>query len=62
MKVPTTATISVEEMADLLGVSRGTAYAMANDGRVEVIRAGRAIRVLTTPLLAKLGLTVEATA
>lgn len=37
--------ISVEEAAYMLGVSRGTAYMLASDGRLPTMRFGRCVRV-----------------
>jgi excisionase family DNA binding protein len=38
-------TISVEEAARILGISRGTAYAHAHDGSLPTIRLGRRLLV-----------------
>lgn len=51
------ATLSVEEAANLVGISRTKAYAMAKEGDFfEVItdRSGNRIRVLARPLYIKL--------
>lgn len=56
------ATISVEEAAELLGLSRPSAYAQANrflesggEEGIPVLRFGRRLRVPSAPLLALLG-------
>ena len=41
--------------ASVLGIGRALSYAMAADGRLPIIRCGRAVRVSTTRLLAMLG-------
>jgi excisionase family DNA binding protein len=38
-------TIRVEEAAELLGISRGAAYARANDGSLPTIRLGKRLLV-----------------
>ena len=38
--------ISVEEAADMLGIGRSKAYEAARDGRLPVVRWGRALRVV----------------
>jgi excisionase family DNA binding protein len=38
-------TVSVEEAARILGISRGAAYAYANDGSIPTIRLGRRLLV-----------------
>jgi len=48
-------TISVEEAADLLGVSRSAAYRAAKAGQLKTLRMGRKLRVPTAPLLRMLG-------
>lgn len=48
-------TISVDDYALLIGVSRPRAYANINEGRVEVQRDGRKVSVLVAPLLEALG-------
>lgn len=50
-------TITVEEAAVVLGVSRNSAYQAVADGVLEVIRVGRRILVLVAPLERKLGIT-----
>ncbi len=52
-------TITVEEAAELLGVSRTSAYRAVGRGEIPVIRIGRRLLVPTGKLLAMLG--VEAT-
>jgi hypothetical protein len=52
-------TCDVEDAADLLGISRGLAYAEARKGSLAgapVLRVGHRLRVVTAPLLAALGL------
>jgi hypothetical protein len=52
-------TTDVETAAGLLGISRGLAYQEAAKGSlagVPVLRVGHRLRVLSTPLLAALGL------
>jgi excisionase family DNA binding protein len=49
-------TISVEEAAVLLGVSRSAAaYRAANAGQLQTFRMGRRLLVPTAPLLGMLG-------
>lgn len=48
-------TISVEEAAELLGLSRPTAYRAISNGQLPVMRFGRRLRVPTAPLLELLG-------
>ena len=48
-------TISVEEAAGLLGVSRSAAYRAAKAGQLKTLRMGRKLRVPTAPLLRMLG-------
>lgn len=48
-------TISVERAAQLLGVSRGSAYKAAAAGDVPTIRVGRRMLVPTAELLRMLG-------
>jgi len=48
-------TISVEEAAGLLGVSRSAAYRAAKAGQLTTLRMGRRLRVPTAPLLRMLG-------
>jgi excisionase family DNA binding protein len=50
-------TITVEEAAEVLGVSRNSAYQAAADGTLPVIRVGRRILVLVGPLEGMLGVT-----
>lgn len=40
-------TASVPETAELLSVSRGAVYAMANDGRLDSLRIGRRVVIKT---------------
>jgi excisionase family DNA binding protein len=47
--------LTVPEVAQLLRINRGRAYAMANDGTLPgVIRIGRSIRVDRDQLIARL--------
>jgi excisionase family DNA binding protein len=56
-------TITVEEAAELLGISRGHAYQMAREGSIPCIRLGRRFVVVRHRLLAMLdGETDEQTA
>jgi excisionase family DNA binding protein len=48
-------TISVEEAAMLLGVSRSAAYRAAKAGQLVTFRVGRRLLVPTAPLLRMLG-------
>ena len=48
-------TISVEEAALLLGVSRSAAYRAAKAGQLRTFRMGRRLLVPTAPLLRMLG-------
>jgi excisionase family DNA binding protein len=48
-------TISVEEAAELLGISRSAAYRAAKAGQLATLRIGRKPRVPTAPLLRMLG-------
>jgi excisionase family DNA binding protein len=48
-------TISVEEAAELLGISRSAAYRAAKTGQLRTLRMGRKLRVPTAPLLRMLG-------
>lgn len=48
-------TISVEEAAELLGVSRSAAYRAVKAGQLKTLRMGRKLRVPTAPLLRMLG-------
>jgi excisionase family DNA binding protein len=48
-------TISVEEAAVLLGVSRSAAYRAAKVGQLQTFRMGRRLLVPTAPLLGMLG-------
>jgi excisionase family DNA binding protein len=49
-------TLTVEEAARLLGVSRGVGYEAARTGELPTIRLGRRIVVPTAKLLALLGI------
>jgi excisionase family DNA binding protein len=48
-------TISVEEAAVLLGISRSAAYRAAKAGQLVTFRVGRRLLVPTAPLLRMLG-------
>lgn len=49
------ATLSIEEAASLVGLSRTKAYEMAQTGEVfETIKSGKRIRVLARPLYERL--------
>jgi excisionase family DNA binding protein len=52
-------TISVEQAAKLLGVSRSAAYRAAASGQLPTLAFGRRLLVPTAPLLRMLGLPVE---
>jgi excisionase family DNA binding protein len=52
-------TISVEQAAKLLGVSRSAAYRAAASGQLPTLAFGRRLRVPTAPLLRMLGWPVE---
>lgn len=43
-------TITVDEAARLLGISRGAAYEAVRAGAIPTLRIGRRLLVLTTPL------------
>lgn len=49
-------TITVEEAAELVGMSRSAAYRAAARGQLPTLRLGRRLRVPTATLLAMLGL------
>jgi excisionase family DNA binding protein len=48
-------TISIDEAAALLGVSRSAAYRAAQAGQLVTFRVGRRVLVPTAPLLRMLG-------
>lgn len=50
------ATLTVDEAAELLGISRGTAYASVADGTIPAVRFGTRIVVPTAGLRRLLGL------
>jgi excisionase family DNA binding protein len=52
-------TISVEQAAKLLGVSRSAAYRAAASGQLPTLAFGRRLRVPTAPLLKMLGVSFE---
>lgn len=57
IELPETPTISVDEAAVILGVSRSLAYTMARSGELPTIRLGvKVLRVPTKLFLAKFGL------
>ena len=47
-------TVTVDEVAVILGVSRGTAYAAVRDGTIASLRIGRRLVVPTARLIAML--------
>ncbi|HEV2545919.1 MAG TPA: helix-turn-helix domain-containing protein [Stellaceae bacterium] len=49
-------TITVEQAAEILGISRGSAYALANSGELPVIRMGRRLLVPKAALYRLLGM------
>ncbi|MQB01958.1 MAG: helix-turn-helix domain-containing protein [Actinobacteria bacterium] len=49
-------TITVEQAAKLLGISRYAAYQAASTGELPTLRLGRRLLVPTTPLLRMLGI------
>lgn len=48
--------IDVTTYARLMGIGRGLAYREIAAGKVDVVKVGGAIRVLTAPALRRLGL------
>lgn len=52
-------TITVEEAAELVGMSRSAAYRAAARGQLPTVRLGRRLRVPTAKFLAMLGLDRE---
>lgn len=52
--LPSRSTISVEQAAFLLGISRQGAYNAVDNGEIEAIRVGRRVRVLARPLYLRL--------
>ena len=52
-------TITVEEAAELVGMSRSAAYRAAARGQLPTVRLGRRLRVPTAKFLAMLGLDGE---
>ena len=48
-------TVTVEESAEVLGISRGSAYEAARSGELPTIRIGRRVQVPTALLLKMLG-------
>ncbi len=52
-------TITVEQAAELLGVSRRSAYRAASSGELHTIKLGRRLLVPTAPILELLGLSEE---
>lgn len=49
-------TMSVDEAAQVLGISRNSAYDAVRAGDIEVVRIGKRIRVITNTLRKKLGM------
>lgn len=47
--------MSVDEAAEILGVSRNTAYDAVKRGEIPSIRIGRCIKVLRRPFMRKIG-------
>lgn len=47
--------ITVDELGELLGVSRGSAYKAVQTGEVKSLKIGRRILIPVRPLLALLG-------
>lgn len=47
-------TMTVEQAAEILGISRTSAYLCATRGEIPTRRLGRRVLVLTTPLMAML--------
>ena len=47
--------MSVEEAAEILGVSRNTAYEAVKRGEIPTMRIGRLIKVLRRPLMKMAG-------
>ncbi len=54
-------TLTVEEAARIVGVSRSSAYEAARTGELPVIRVGRRVLIPTARLLAMLGVTADPT-
>ena len=52
-------TLSAQEAAELLGVSRWAVYDAVRRGEIEAVRVGSRIRVATLPLLRRLGLSTQ---
>jgi excisionase family DNA binding protein len=52
-------TITVEEAAELVGMSRSAAYRAAARGQLPTVRLGRRLRVPTAKFLSMLGLEPE---
>lgn len=50
------ATLKVQEAANLLGVSRWTIYEAVTRGELQAVRIGRSIRIAREPLEERLGL------
>lgn len=48
-------TITVEQLAEVLNVSRASAYRAVREGQFPAIRVGRSLRIPTPALLRKLG-------
>ena len=47
--------MSVDDAAEILGVSRNTAYDAVKRGEIPAIKIGRCIKVLRRPLMRKIG-------
>lgn len=52
---PNKPTMSVQEAADALGISRNSAYAAVRSGEIASLRIGGRILVPTAPLMVMLG-------
>ncbi len=50
-------TVTVEEAGELLGLSRGSAYAYAKDGTIPTIRVGNRLLVPRVSFMKMLGIT-----
>jgi len=57
---PTRLTLSIDEAAELVGISRTTAYELAQSGELPTVRLGRRILVPINQLADVLGTDVDA--
>lgn len=55
-------TITVERAAEVLGISRSSAYRAATNGQLPTIKVGRRLLVPSARLLQLLGVTAQGTA